>query len=138
MRRRMLVDNSHRGGIVGHFLKRNVVLLVFVLSTSLLHADDLDDLARDFWAWRAMEQPISTDDIPRLERPPGWVPDWSLRTVVSYRRRLDEFEARRGKMNLSSAPIPRQVDYRLIGSALAPVPWALAFEHGWPLKPKLI
>jgi len=131
----MLVDNSHRGGIVGHFLKRNVVLLVFVLSTSLLHADDLDDLARDFWAWRAMEQPISTDDIPRLERPPGWGPDWSPRTVVSYRRRLDEFEARRGKMNLSSAPIPRQVDYRLIGSAIARVRWELDLNRGWQRNP---
>src|SRR5207245_8952935 len=103
MRRRMLVDNSHRGGIVGHFLKRNVVLLVFVLSTSLLHADDLDDFARDFWAWRAMEQPISIDEIPRPERPPGCGPDWSPRTGVSHRRRLDEFEARRSKMHLASA-----------------------------------
>src|SRR5438445_6988131 len=125
MRRRMLVDNSHRGGIVGHFLKRNVVLLVFVLSTSLLHADDLDDLARDFWTWRAIEQPISTDDIPRLERPAGWLPDWSPSAVSDYRRQLDMFEARWRKMNLSSAPIARQVDYRLIGSAIARVRWEL-------------
>ncbi len=43
----------------------------------LASADPLDDLARDFWAWRAATQPSSGDDIPRLERPAGWRPDWS-------------------------------------------------------------
>ena len=34
-----------------------------------LHADSLDDLASDFWAWRAHYRPFSFDDIPRMEHP---------------------------------------------------------------------
>src|SRR5689334_15043742 len=35
----------------------------------------LQQLATDFWNWRAANQPISSDDIPRIERPHDWVPD---------------------------------------------------------------
>src|SRR5271167_1729059 len=31
----------------------------------------LQDLAHDFWQWRAQYQPFSQDDIPRIERPLG-------------------------------------------------------------------
>jgi hypothetical protein len=39
--------------------------------------DQLDQLASDFWQWRAFHQPNSSDDLPRIERPRGWEPDWS-------------------------------------------------------------
>jgi hypothetical protein len=39
--------------------------------------DDLLSLGREFWAWRAINQPVTGDDIPRIERPSGWVPNWS-------------------------------------------------------------
>ncbi|MGH9366826.1 MAG: hypothetical protein ACRD3M_04020 [Thermoanaerobaculia bacterium] len=45
-------------------------------------ADDLDSLAGDFWSWRAAEQPLSGDDIPRIDRPAGWTPDWSGAAVA--------------------------------------------------------
>jgi len=56
--------------------------------------DSLDDLARDFWRWRAVRQPLSHDDIPRIERPAGWMPDWSRATVEGSRKDLEAFEAR--------------------------------------------
>jgi hypothetical protein len=31
--------------------------------------ESLQDLAKDFWGWRARYQPFTTDDIPRIERP---------------------------------------------------------------------
>ena len=34
---------------------------------------ELDDLGTRFWAWRASQQPRTRDDIPRLDRPPGWL-----------------------------------------------------------------
>jgi hypothetical protein len=111
------------------------MLLTVILSPSFLHAEDLDDLARDFWTWRAIEQPLSTDDIPRLERPAGWLPEWSSETVASYRQKLGGFEARWKKLNLSSAPIARQVDYRLIGSAIARVRWELDLNRSWRRNP---
>ncbi len=32
-------------------------------------AEELETLAREFWEWRAVAQPLSGDDIPRIERP---------------------------------------------------------------------
>jgi uncharacterized protein (DUF885 family) len=100
-----------------------------------LHADTLDDLARDFWAWRAVEMPVSTDDIPRLDRPAGWVPDWSLAAVQSYRKQVSEFEPRWTAIEASQWPVPRQVDYRLIGSAIARARWELDYLGAWQRNP---
>jgi Bacterial protein of unknown function (DUF885) len=100
-----------------------------------LHADSLDDLARDFWQWRAIEQPISSDDIPRIERPAGWVPNWSASAVADYQQQLLAFEARWKAMDSSTWPVPRQVDYRLIGSAIARVRWELELTRAWQRNP---
>jgi hypothetical protein len=54
-----------------------LVLVAALACAAPLHADQLDNLAQDFWTWRASEMPVSTDDIPRLQRPSDWVPDWS-------------------------------------------------------------
>src|SRR5438477_13219283 len=101
------------------------VSLLTVLLASSVRADVLDELARDYWAWRASEMPVSTDDVPRLERPAGWVPDWSPAAVESYRKKIGEFDRRWSAMDASKWPVQRQVDYRLIGSAIARVHWEL-------------
>src|SRR3984893_3413385 len=93
-----------------------LTLLVFLSVTPLFAAEPLDDLAKDFWSWRAVEQPLSTDDIPRLERPPTWTPDWSPEAVKRYRMQLVEFETRWKSIDTSSSPVTRQVDYPLMGS----------------------
>jgi uncharacterized protein (DUF885 family) len=113
-----------------------VTLLMLFFAVPLLHADPLDDLARDFWEWRAAEQPVSGDDIPRIERPAGWLPDWSPAAVARYYQQLEQFEARWKKLNASAWPVPRQVDYRLIGSAIARVRWELDFTRGWQRNPR--
>ena len=43
--------------------------------------DELAALAADVWKWRARQQPSMGDDIPRLPRPPGWLPDFSAEAV---------------------------------------------------------
>jgi uncharacterized protein (DUF885 family) len=110
---------------------------VFVagLLVPALHADVLDDLARDFWKWRATEMPVSTDDIPRLDRPDAWVPDWSPATVQSYRKQVGEFEQRWSAIDAARWPVPRQVDYRLIGSAIARARWELDYLDAWQRNP---
>jgi uncharacterized protein (DUF885 family) len=110
-------------------------LFLILLAVPLLRADSLDDLTRDFWAWRAAEHPVSTDDIPRLERPAGWLPDWSAAAVTRYRSQLEEFEARWKKIDPSAWPISRQVDHRLMGSALARVRWELYVLRNWQKNP---
>lgn len=111
------------------------VCLLTVLSAPVLRADVLDDLARDFWTWRAKEMPVSTDDIPRLERPAGWIPDWSPAAVDSYRKQVVEFDRRWKAVEASKWPVPRQVDYRLIGSAIARAHWELEIVGSWRRNP---
>jgi hypothetical protein len=98
-------------------------------------ADDLDTLARDFWAWRARQMPISGDDIPRLTRPAGWTGDWSPAAVAGYRRELLAFEGRWRRLDHRAAPVPLQVDYRLMGSAISRVRWELEITRGWQRNP---
>lgn len=116
--------------------KLRLLLWLVMLCPCLLRADELDNLATDFWAWRAIEQPISTDDIPRLERPANWVPQWSPEAVKQYRQRLGEFESRWKKMDVGRWPVPRQVDYRLMGSAIARVRWELEVTRAWQRNPE--
>jgi uncharacterized protein (DUF885 family) len=109
--------------------------LLTVFLAPVVRADVLDDLAHDFWAWRAEEMPVSTDDIPRLDRPPDWIPDWSPAAAESYRTQIGAFEQRWKAIDASKWPVPRQVDYRLIGSAIARARWELDFQRGWQRNP---
>jgi hypothetical protein len=108
---------------------------VLATATAGAAADDLDTLARDFWAWRARTQPFSRDDIPRIERPAGWAPDWSAGAMAERRRALADLEARHQALDPAGWPVPRQVDHRLIGSALARVRWELELLRSWRRDP---
>jgi hypothetical protein len=95
----------------------------------------LQRLARDFWSWRAAGQPVSSDDIPRVLRPPGWTPDWSAAAVAARRRDLARFESRWRALADRDRPVPEQVDHRLLGSALARVRWELDGVRLWRRDP---
>lgn len=94
----------------------------------------LQALARDFWAWRVHNAPFSGDDVNRLERPTG-TRDWSAAAIVRRGSDLASFETRWKQIDASSWPIPQQVDYRLIGSALARVHWELEINPRWKRDP---
>jgi hypothetical protein len=104
---------------------------VVVLTSSIAFGDPLEDLAKEFWQWRATTQPISGDDIPRLERPELFVPRWSSDTISDRLSRLAVFENRLK----SISPGPRSVDHRLLGSALARVRFELEIEKSWKRNP---
>ncbi|MBV9617642.1 MAG: DUF885 domain-containing protein, partial [Verrucomicrobia bacterium] len=74
------------------------------------------------------------DDVPRIERP-GGIRDWSRASIDKRRKDLTEFESRYHKIDLKNWPIPKQVDYRLIGSALARVRWELEINPRWKRDP---
>jgi hypothetical protein len=92
-------------------------------------------LADRFWTWRAANQPASGDDIPRIVRPKDWVPDWSVTTVAARRKALQGFEGEWRALDTTRWGRSAQVDYRLVGSALARVHWELDVTRGWRRNP---
>ncbi|PCJ20880.1 MAG: DUF885 domain-containing protein [SAR86 cluster bacterium] len=98
-------------------------------------ADSLEELGEDAWTWRALTQPSSGDDVPRIARPAGWLPDWSAQAVAARHTQLNEFELRWQAL-ANTADSPESVtDYRLIGSLLARVRWELDHIAAWQRQP---
>ncbi len=95
----------------------------------------LRDLSQRFWTWRAANQPASGDDIPRIERPKDWTPDWSAEAVAARRKALAAFEKEWRSVDTTGWSRADQVDYRLMGSALARVHWELDVTRGWRRNP---
>src|ERR1051326_2167941 len=113
-----------------------VPLLIWValLSIAQAQADSLEELAKDFWPWRAQYAPFSGDDVNRIERP-GGKRDWSRASIDQRRKDLAGFETRWKKLNPAQWPIPQHVDYKLIGSALSRVRWELEVNPRWKRDP---
>jgi uncharacterized protein (DUF885 family) len=131
-------SNSRRAQRNSRHVKQILIALLFIAFGPALRADtgsaDLDRLANDFWSWRAKYAPFTGDDVNRMERPDG-TRDWSKASIEKRLTDLVEFEARWKKIDPSAWPIPRQVDYKLIGSALARVRWELQMNPRWKRDP---
>ena len=117
------------------------VLAPLLLLTSLTlsgavqaQPDSVEQLANDFWAWRAKHAPFTADDVNRIERP-GGMRDWSRASIDRRRKDLAGFEARWKKLDPTQWPLPKQVDYKLIGSALSRVRWELEVNPRWKRDP---
>jgi len=111
------------------------VVLSLAAVAAPARGDDLSALSRDFWTFRAATQPVNRDDIPRLVRPDGFTPDFSKTALAARRSALAAFEDRYRKLADTSAPVARQVDYRLVGSALARVRWELDVTRAYRRDP---
>jgi uncharacterized protein (DUF885 family) len=111
---------------------------VYAASPATAHTDappaKLLKLSDDFWTWRAKYQPFSSDDIPRIDRPSG-PRDWSAAGIAKQRAALAEFEKRWKGIDTRGWSVPAQVDYRLIGSAIARVHWELDVNIRWQRDP---
>ena len=120
-----------------------MILILFALQIGA-RADSLEKLADDFWNWRARYAPFTGDDVNRMERP-GGMRDWSEAAIEKRRNDLVEFEGRwkkveppspgAGAAGINGWPIEKQVDYKLIGSALARVHWELDINPRWKRDP---
>src|SRR4051794_10803693 len=95
----------------------------------------LAKLAEEFWNWRLATLPDSSDDLPRVERPEGWLPDWSSKAIAGRREVLAELTRRHRELELSDEPVEVRVDGRLLGSALARVHWELELIRAWERDP---
>jgi uncharacterized protein (DUF885 family) len=118
-------------------LRSLAVLSLLFAYNFFARADSVAELSDSFWQWRAVEQPFSDDDIPRIERPAGLVVDWSPQTIQQRLQQLEAFEQRWKALAPSAqTPIHDQVDYRLLGSAVARVRWELSIEQSWKRNPE--
>jgi hypothetical protein len=84
---------------------------------------ELDELAGRFWAWRARQQPRTRDDIPRLDRPPGWLPEVDPALDGVREEELAGFRAELDRIRPEPGAVPDRVDHRLLRSAIARVNW---------------
>ena len=73
--------------------------------------------------------------MARMDRPADWTPDWSAQSVAQQKEALASFEKRWKEMDAGRWAIPRQVDYRLIGSALSRAGWELYVTRNWQRNP---
>jgi Bacterial protein of unknown function (DUF885) len=96
--------------------------------------DSLEQLANDFWAWRAKYAPFTSDDVNRIERS-GGTRDWSRASIDRRKKDLVGFEGRWKKLDPAQWRIPKQVDSKLIGSALSRVRWELEVNPRWKRDP---
>src|SRR5256886_7030368 len=132
-------DHYHAPNLGLSLFVKNFCVAFFLSSLALFASsqtqpDSLIRLADDFWAWRARYAPFTGDDVNRIERP-GGVRDWSRAKLDNQRKELNEFEARWRKIDSRAWPIARQVDYRLVGSALSRVRWELDISPSWRRDP---
>lgn len=97
--------------------------------------DRVQQLSQQFWQWRATEQPFTDDDIPRIDRPAGFTAQWSAKDVAAYETRIADWEKLWRAIDVTGAPVATQVDYRLIGSAIARVRWELDVIPDWKRNP---
>jgi len=119
--------------------KSRAIIIVFLGWVTLLapvqaQPDSLEQLANDFWAWRARHAPFTGDDVNRIERP-GGMRDWSRASISRRQKDLAGFDTRWKKLDPAQWPIPKQVDYKLIGSALSRVRWELELNPRWKRDP---
>jgi hypothetical protein len=116
---------------------RFVVILLLVssgISLAQSQADSFDQLASDFWTWRAKYRPFTFDDVPRMEHA-GGMRDWSAASISNQRLELAAFERRLKALPADSWRVAQRVDYRLMGSALARVRWELDVDPRWQRDP---
>jgi hypothetical protein len=85
----------------------------------------LQQLARAFFEWRSVQQPAQGDDIPRVERPDGWVPDFSPEAIEADIAQYNLFLESLDKLDTAQWSITDQVDARLLKAAIQRVYWEL-------------
>lgn len=90
-----------------------------------VYTTEIQSLAADFFAWRRSQQPVSGDDIPRVERPNGWLPDVSPGALEDGRRRYRRYLGAVEALDTQSWEVSARVDALLLRAAIQRVHWEL-------------
>ncbi|MET3805802.1 hypothetical protein ABIB25_002806 [Nakamurella sp. UYEF19] len=95
----------------------------------------LEELGSRIWSWQIVHQPRNRDDIPRVERPAGWLPDFCAATVASIRDQRSAFADELAALDVGE-DVSDLVDRRLLISLLARVEWELDVVRSWQRQPR--
>ena len=98
-------------------------------------SERLAELGARIWKWRTEHQPRTRDDIPRLERPAGWLPDHRAETFDVVRDERDAFDAELSALDPGPEVVDR-IDHRLLRSLLGRVHWELDMLCRWRRQPR--
>jgi len=105
-----------------------IILLAFcqpLTAAESEHDQALQALGAKFFQWRRIQQPVSGDDIPRVERPHGWVPNYSPQALLDHRTGYDAFMRALEQLEQENWTLADQVDARLLRAAIERVYWEL-------------
>jgi uncharacterized protein (DUF885 family) len=111
----------------------NVLLLVVLLFVPAFQSrasvgernPGIQKLAAEFFSWRAVQQPCSGDDIPRVERPEGWIPDCSPEGLRAQKAAYSRFMQALRALPRTGWSRTDSVDFLLLRSAIERVHWEL-------------
>ncbi|KAA9106569.1 DUF885 family protein [Microbacterium rhizomatis] len=92
---------------------------------------DLIALSDDIARWAAAAAFRSSDDIPRIRRSPGWLPDFTPASIDERRVELAHFRERLAGVAVPEGDVAAAVDARLLGSVLDRVEWDLDVLRNW-------
>ncbi len=105
-----------------------IFLLILLFVPQIGRSQDnveIQNFAKEFFNWRAITQPATGDDIPRVERPNRWVPDYSPGALAAYREKYIEFSVKLKNLPHTGWSKSDSVDYLLLHSAIERVNWEL-------------
>ena len=105
--------------------KTILIVLLFPIIIFPQQKKQLQEFAKDFFAWRTITQPVTGDDIPRITRPDLWVPNYSPEAVKNYRLKYKEFKNKLNAIPNNNWTRSDSVDYLLLRSAVERVNWEL-------------
>lgn len=91
----------------------------------------VQQLGHDLWQWRLDTMLRTSDDIPRVDHDPSWLPEFTSESVGTRRERVAQFTRRWRDIHVADASVPVQVDHRLLGSTLARVTWEFDLLGNW-------
>ncbi|MFQ6613113.1 MAG: DUF885 family protein, partial [Fidelibacterota bacterium] len=107
-------------------MKKIFIMTVVVMSVIYSQNNpDLQQLAREYFQWRTATQPVTPDDVPRVARTDGWVPDFSPAALRDYRQQYQQFRSALASIPQTGWTRSDSVDYLLLRSAIERVNWEL-------------
>lgn len=87
-------------------------------------------LGAEIWTWRLDRALRTSDDIPRIDHAPGWLPRFDVASIERDREQARTFRRRWHALDPGD-DVAAVVDHRLLGSVLARVTWELDILRNW-------